>query len=204
MLSEDPEVRASRRRGRHARAEASELCDEVVAAAVAGDQRAFAVIYEAVNPRLVRYLGLMVGSDADDVASETWVQVVNSLPKFVGGADKIGAWVIGVGRNRALSHFRYQKSRPQSASDVQVFAEVLESSSDTYQSTEDAEGTASALAIIASLPKDQAEAVFLRAVVGLDVNSAAEVLGKKPGAVRTAAHRGLKNLAKRLEQEQSE
>jgi RNA polymerase sigma-70 factor (ECF subfamily) len=40
--------------------------------------------------------------------------------------------------------------------------------------------------------------VLLRVVVGLDGPAAARVLGKRPGAVRTAAHRGLKRLAREL------
>ena len=35
-------------------------------------------------------------------------------------------------------------------------------------------------------------------VVGLDAKTAAQTLGKRPGAVRTAAHRGLKRLAELL------
>ncbi|CAM5273350.1 RNA polymerase sigma factor [Streptomyces hirsutus] len=50
----------------------------------------------------------------------------------------------------------------------------------------------------AGLPLDQAEAVLLRVVVGLDGPAAARVLGKRPGAVRTAAYRGLKRLARQL------
>jgi RNA polymerase sigma-70 factor (ECF subfamily) len=50
------------------------------------------------------------------------------------------------------------------------------------------------------LPPDQAEAVLLRVVVGLDAESAGKVLGKRAGAVRTAAYRGLRTLASRLEQ----
>src|SRR5438093_433447 len=41
--------------------------------------------------------------------------------------------------------------------------------------------------------------VLLRAVLGLDVAAAARVLGKRPGAVRTAAYRGLRRLAEYLE-----
>jgi len=59
--------------------------------------------------------------------------------------------------------------------------------------------TAAAIALIATLPREQAEAVLLRAVVGLDAVTAGQVLGKRPGAVRVAAHRGLKTLARRLE-----
>jgi RNA polymerase sigma-70 factor (ECF subfamily) len=58
--------------------------------------------------------------------------------------------------------------------------------------------TEEALALIRRLPRDQAEAVLLRHVAGLDVPRTAEVLGKRPGTVRVAAHRGLKRLAEML------
>ena len=58
-----------------------------------------------------------------------------------------------------------------------------------------------ALELIATLPRDQAEAVLLRAVVGLDAVSAGKVLGKRPGAVRVAAHRGLRALGRRLDED---
>jgi RNA polymerase sigma-70 factor (ECF subfamily) len=58
--------------------------------------------------------------------------------------------------------------------------------------------TEEALKLISGLPRDQAEAVLLRVVVGLDGPSAARVLDKRPGAVRTAAYRGLKKLAAQL------
>ena len=56
-------------------------------------------------------------------------------------------------------------------------------------------GTAWALRIIATLPPDQAEAVTLRVVAGLDVATTARVLGKRPGSVRVATMRGLRRLA---------
>ena len=58
--------------------------------------------------------------------------------------------------------------------------------------------TQDALSLIRTLPQDQAEAVLLRAVMGLDAKSAGRVLGKRAGAVRTAAYRGLRTLAERL------
>ena len=57
-----------------------------------------------------------------------------------------------------------------------------------------------AVDLIATLPPDQAEAVLLRVVVGLDATAAGQVLGKRSGAVRTAAHRGLRRLAHLLEE----
>ena len=64
--------------------------------------------------------------------------------------------------------------------------------------------TRKALALIAGLPRDQAQAVLLRAVVGLDAQTAGEVLGKRAGAVRVAAHRGLKRLARQVRYDDEE
>ncbi|GAB3842628.1 hypothetical protein GCM10029963_16000 [Micromonospora andamanensis] len=55
--------------------------------------------------------------------------------------------------------------------------------------------------MIASLPPREAEAVLLRAVIGLDAETAGRVLGRRAGAVRTAAHRGLRRLALLLDQQ---
>jgi len=59
--------------------------------------------------------------------------------------------------------------------------------------------TEAAVEVIRSLPRDQAEAVMLRAVMGLDAKTAGAVLGKRPGAVRSAAQRGLRSLERALE-----
>ncbi len=58
--------------------------------------------------------------------------------------------------------------------------------------------TDAAIQLIAGLPRDQAEAVLLRVVIGLDAQTAGRVLGKRAGAVRTAAYRGLRRLAEQL------
>ena len=52
-----------------------------------------------------------------------------------------------------------------------------------------------AVALLAGLSPDQAEAVALRVIAGLDTPAVASILGKSPGAVRVALHRGLRALA---------
>ncbi|WP_200823750.1 hypothetical protein [Nonomuraea solani] len=51
---------------------------------------------------------------------------------------------------------------------------------------------------MAPAAQDQAEAIVLRVVIGLDAKTAGLVLGKGPGAVRTAAYRGLRTLARKI------
>jgi hypothetical protein len=62
-------------------------------------------------------------------------------------------------------------------------------------SAAEAMSTDAALALIVRQPRDQAEAVLPWVVVGLDVATVARVLGRRAGAVRTAAYRGLRGLA---------
>jgi RNA polymerase sigma-70 factor (ECF subfamily) len=59
--------------------------------------------------------------------------------------------------------------------------------------------TRAALALVAELPPDQAEVVALRVLGDLEVAEVARIVGKRPGAVRVLAHRGLRRLAKRMQ-----
>ena len=52
-----------------------------------------------------------------------------------------------------------------------------------------------AVALLSRLSRDQAEAVALRVIAGLDTPDVAKILGKSAGAVRVALHRGLRTLS---------
>ena len=169
-----------------------------VSAAQDGDDDAFRVLYRTVQPGLLRYLWVQVGGAAEDVASETWLQVARDLRKFRGDAAGFRGWVATIARHRAVDHVRHQRRLPPADGLLEEVAQ-LQAADDTAGSAIDAVSTRAALALIARLPRDQAEAVLLRAVMGLDAKTAAKVLGKRAGAVRTAAYRGLHGLAGYLE-----
>ncbi|ARX85988.1 MULTISPECIES: RNA polymerase sigma factor [Streptomyces] len=166
-----------------------------VLAAQNGDETAFRTVYRSVHPRLLGYVRTLVGDlDAEDVASEAWLQIARDLDRFSGDADRFRGWAARIARNRALDHIRMRGRRPAIGGDeTELTGKPGEA--DTAGEAIESLSTGAALALIAQLPQDQAEAVVLRVVVGLDAKSAAETLGKRPGAVRTAAHRGLKRLA---------
>lgn len=167
-------------------------------AARAGDEDAFRTLYRAIQPGMVRYLRVLVREDAEDVASEAWLQIAKGLASFRGDVDGFRGWTTTIARNRAMDHLRGQRRRPLADGLAEELAE-LPAAEDTARSAMDSVTTDAALALIAKLPRDQAEAVLLRVVVGLDAAGAAKVLGKRPGAVRTASYRGLRKLAEYLE-----
>ncbi|MHC0431175.1 RNA polymerase sigma factor [Streptomyces sp. O3] len=169
-----------------------------VLAAQDGDETAFRTVYRAVHPRLLGYIRTLVGdADAEDVASESWLQITRDLDRFDGDADRFRGWAARIARNRALDHIRMRGRRPAVGGDETELT-VKPGDADTAGEALEALATGDTLALISQLPQDQAEAVVLRVVVGLDAKSAAQTLGKRPGAVRTAAHRGLKRLAELL------
>ncbi|MFI7411297.1 RNA polymerase sigma factor [Streptomyces sp. NPDC049627] len=175
--------------------------DEELGASVAraqeGDEAAFAVAYRLVQPGLLGYLRGLVGGDAEDVASDAWLEIARDLGRFKGDGAGFRGWTATIARHRALDHLRRQKVRPRSSALEQDVLD-LPGPDSTHDQALESLSTERALELLRGLPRDQAEAVLLRVVVGLDAPAAARVLGKRPGAVRTAAHRGLKRLAQQL------
>lgn len=182
------------------RPEADPQLDADLERARAGNEASFARIFRAVQPSLLRYVRSLVGADAEDVASEAWSQACRDLAKFHGDFDRFRAWLATIARHRAIDHLRARGRRPMDPVPVEELVERAAPESTEGAALESA-ATAAALAAIRSLPKDQAEAVLLRTVMGLDAKSAGAVLGKRAGAVRVAAFRGLNNLARQLETE---
>jgi RNA polymerase sigma-70 factor (ECF subfamily) len=179
----------------------SDPLDDAVRRMLAGDEEAFRTVYRALQPPLLRYLTVLVGvADAEDVASEAWAQAFRDLDRFSGGADGFRGWVTTIGRNRALDHLRRASRRPVSDQSVEDLVD-LPDGTDVELDTLGKVNSEAVLGLIASLPRDQAEAIMLRTVLGFDAPTAAHILGKRPGAVRAAAHRGLKQLAKRIADE---
>lgn len=178
-----------------------EETDELTAAvqgAQRGDSECFRVLYREVQPKLLRYLSFLVDNDAEDIASETWLQATRDLHKFQGNIDNFRGWITTIARHRAMDHLRKHSRQPPAVPmPVEEFS-FFAAADDTEARAIESITTDDAVKMISSLPRDQAEAVLLRAVVGMDAKTAAAVVGKRAGAIRTAAYRGLKTLAKRL------
>lgn len=170
----------------------------VVVEAQRGDEAAFRLIYRTAQPGLLRYLRVLVGDDAEDVASEAWLQIARDLASFRGDFDGFRGWAATIARHRALDHLRRRTRRERDDIPVEMVATELAAPDDTAAAASEAMSTEAAMRLIAGLPLDQAEAVLLRVVMGLDAKTAGRVLGKRAGAVRTAAHRGLRRLAEQL------
>lgn len=170
---------------------------DVLRLAAKGDGPAFARLWRDTHPPLLRYLWLSAGDAAEDVASEVWLEVARRIGRFRGGEPEFRGWLFTLARRRVIDRHRYEARHPElpTGDDGRLDRPAAD---DTMAAALEDISTEAALAFIATLPRDQAEIITLRVVVGLDAIQVARIVGKSPGAVRIAAHRALRTLTARL------
>jgi len=169
----------------------------VVRAARAGDEDAFALLWRDLHPQVLRYLRVSVGDAAEDVESEAWARIARDLDRFEGDEPGFRSWVFTIARHRAVDWRRHEARRPSDPQPADAMPDAV-ANDDPADAVVEEYSTQGALELIATLPPLQAEVVALRVIAGLDVPQVAEILGKRTGAVRVLAHRGLHRLAQQL------
>ena len=178
----------------------AEPFDRVLTAAQAGAEWALSVLYRELHPKVLHYLLAREPSEAEDLASEVWLDVASGLNRFEGDEAGFRAWVFTIARRRLVDLRRRATVRRTSPASTDMLrgdrgvGDVEEEALATL-------GTNAALALIASLPPDQADVVLLRVVGDLSVADVATIVHKRPGAVRALQHRALRNLARMFSEE---
>lgn len=167
-----------------------------LARAQGGDEEAVARLFRDLQPLLLRYLRVTVAPGAaEDVAGDTWLDVVAGLDRFSGGELQFRAWLFTIARHRAIDAARARERRPRTVPLAGSEAGERLTTPDTAEVAAERAATRAALALVAALPRDQAEIIMLRVMAGLDTGTVARIVGKKPGTVSVTAHRALRRLA---------
>jgi RNA polymerase sigma-70 factor (ECF subfamily) len=147
----------------------------------------------------LRYLRVQYGEGCEDIAAETWLQIVRDLPSFIGTADGFRGWLFTIARHRMIDASRAKAARPfDPVADISLVtpADRQAAVPSAEAAAMDRISTQRALDLVATLPAEQAELVALRVIAGLDVQAVADIVGKSPGAVRVSVHRGLRTLSR--------
>jgi RNA polymerase sigma-70 factor (ECF subfamily) len=167
-----------------------------LAAARLGEEWAVTLLWRDLHPRILRYLRVAAGdSDAEDVASDVWLEVARGLGRFDGDESAFRALVFTIARRRVIDAGRKVLRRRTDPMSPQQFDRAP---ADTPDELEARMALDAALRRVARLPGDQAEVVALRVLAGLSTEQVAEIVGKRSGAVRVLQHRGLRRLANEL------
>ena len=172
--------------------------DEVRALVVrarASDPDAWEALYRLAYPRLSAYAArrLPGRTDVEDAVSETMTRAYALFGSYRADGAGVLAWLYGICRNVVLEAQR-SSSRVSGAAVPEVVS-VSAGPLELLLAGEEAEQVRTAFARLS--PEDQ-EILELRIVGGLEADAVGIVVGKRPGAVRTAQHRALGRLRQRL------
>jgi RNA polymerase sigma-70 factor (ECF subfamily) len=176
----------------------------VLTAAQQGNEAAFGRLWRDGQPALLRYLRAIAPDTAEDIAAETWTHVVRGLARFRGNEQNWRAWLFTTARRRIIDQTRQLMRRP--ATSLEALPDLALADLPGLHSPDAADlalenlATRAAIEVIAHLPPMQAEVIMRRVVAGLDTEAVARLLGRSPGAIRIASHRGLQRLASMLDE----
>jgi RNA polymerase sigma-70 factor (ECF subfamily) len=172
-----------------------EWFDAALARAAQGEPDGLAALYRAFHPMVLRFLKARGGVLAEDLASELWISVARSLPRFSGSEADFRAWLFSIARRRIVDHHRREVRRPPTTS-LEITDDTATPGADVVVS----EAMASQDAVdwlVQVLSGDQADVVLLRVVAGLSVEETAGVMSRPTTWVRVTQHRALRKLAER-------
>lgn len=169
--------------------------DETVAAAVAGDREALALVYSTLSPRVLGYLRAHGAEDAEGLTNEVFLHVLRrlgGLVGLVGGAAGLRTFVFSVAHARLVDDVRRRARRPAETSYEPELDRRHAPSAEHAAMTAPRGGHLEH--VLGQLNPDQRSVITLRVLGDLSVDQTAEVLGKTNGAVKQLQRRGLLTL----------
>ena len=154
-----------------------------------GDPSAYESLVDEFQGRLFRFFFCHHRDHhlAEEQLSETFVQLVRSLPKMKSGASSLPVFVFAVAR-----HVRAQawKKKHRSHSSLEAEEEMIDSSAIAETVVENREQLQVVLDAVSAMAPSRRDVFLLRFVEGYSNGEIAEALNMPVGSVKSHIHRG--------------
>lgn len=174
---------------------------ELVTRLAAGDESAFAQLYDCTN-RIVYGLALRIlgdSSSAEDVTMEAYLQVWRTASRYDPQRGTVTSWLVVLVRSRALDCLRSRKARRADLEENVDDVPNLRDSRPTPELDSLAAGRSRIVQkAMADLAPDQREAIELAYFSGLSHSEMAEQTGLPLGTVKTRIRLGMLHLRRLL------
>lgn len=171
--------------------------DRVLDRARAGDEGAWARLYDSLAPQLLGYLRVRGAQDAEALVGDTFLHVARGIDRFEGVQSGFRSWVFVIASSRLLDERRRLRRRPTEPLD-DVLEERLRCSDDVEQEVEVMAASAATEDLLAVLTPEQRDVVTLRVFGELTTAEVAHTVGKPITAVKALYRRGLAALRREL------
>ncbi|MCP4648340.1 MAG: sigma-70 family RNA polymerase sigma factor [bacterium] len=162
-------------------------------------QEALVKLYEESYSKVARYVFVRIGNqtEAEDLASETFVKALKSLDSYQERGLPMEAWIFRIAHNLVVDHLRKVSKRQMVAIDEVPIRDSVDPEEEAEIDIE----SGRLLKALDHLSPAQREVISLRFFSDLDSSECGKILGKKPGAVREMQSAAIKALRKVLDQE---
>lgn len=158
----------------------------------AGDQQAFAALYDRYSPIVYAIALRILGntSSAEDVLQDIFMQLWRKPEAFSASRGSLPAWLAVIARHRAIDYLRQR--RPQT--DIEEV--VVTAEGDLGRETELSVLASKARKLIEILPQEQRRLLEMAFFQGLTHSEIAEKTGEPLGTVKTRIRAGLMAIRK--------
>lgn len=170
--------------------------DVLISRAQAGDSQAVSALYQRYVDKITRYVSYRLSDPMliEDVIADVFLAMVESLPRYTPTGAPFEAWLYRIAEGKVADHYRQQERRPQTD-----LGDWLESDQPPVElNIQQAEEFETLRQALGQLNEEHQLILILRFVERKSHDEVAQILDKSPGAVATAQHRALKQLAKLL------
>lgn len=177
--------------------------DGVLAAAQSGAPWALERIYGDLASSVAGYLRLQGASDAEDLTSDVFVNVLRGVGRFSGSEDQFRSWVFTIAHHRLQDERRRQARRPMvdTGADERLASLPTTPGETVEEVVQRRLSTERVRQLCDRLAPDQRDVLLLRVVGDMTLEQTAEALGKSVGAVKALQHRSLAALRRLLERQ---
>jgi RNA polymerase sigma-70 factor, ECF subfamily len=167
---------------------------QIIEAAQAGDLEALASLYDSHINQVYRYALARLGNvqDAEDVAEEIFLKMLNGLPNYQWRKVPFAAWLMRIAHNEVISFTRRNGRR---ANDTELPEDILDrGNNDPAENAERQMALEDLRKAVVLLPEAQREVIILRFAAGLSIADTAKALGKQENNVKVLQHKGMQRL----------
>jgi RNA polymerase sigma-70 factor (ECF subfamily) len=168
--------------------------DSVLSAARAGADWAWERIYADLAPTVTGYLRGHGAAEPEDLAGETFLQVVRDLGRFSGDERAFRSWVFTIAHRRLIDERRRRGRRPVTPAEETTLEAAAGSGGDVADEALTRLSEGRVRAAMAELPEDQRAVLLLRILGDLTIEEIADTVGKRPGAVKALQRRALRRI----------
>lgn len=190
-----PRARTSSRGGA-GRATSGDAFPGVLLAAQSGASWACTNLWIDYAPAVMGFLRARGSLEPEDLTSEVFLAVFDSLDRFSGGEPEFRTFVFTIAYRRLVDELRRRSARGVHV-EWRDDADPRRSASAEHEAIGNL-ADASARALLEGLPPDQRDVMVLRIIGDLTIEQVAEIVGKRPGAVKAMQRRALASLRRRF------